>query len=261
MGFSTYFDLIVGQLWFSLRIAFFPTLKAICKSPSLLLRPRDISRIVMAQVWKPFGNGLDENGRSVKQSLIPPNARGVVLDIGAGHGHTALYLDPAKVTKYVALEPNQLMHPEIRSRAATRGFSEASGNCLILPYGAEETALITSALGGLHQVDTLISVLTICSIPDPERSLAALVDEVLKPGGTFVFYEHVLSHRADVAWWQRFWTPVWKLEFDGCRLDRPTHKWVQNLDAWEEGSVWTPEDENEEQLFWHQAGRFIKKTA
>ena len=151
------------------------------------------------------------------------------------------------------------MHPEIRSRAATRGFSEASGNCLILPYGAEETALITSALGGLHQVDTLISVLTICSIPDPERSLAALVDEVLKPGGTFVFYEHVLSHRDDVAWWQQFWTPIWKVAFDGCRLDRPTDIWVQEMDVWKEASVWGKEGEEEEHLFWHRVGRFVKK--
>ena len=172
-----------------------------------------------------------------------------------------LYLDPIKVTKYVALEPNVLMHSEIRTLAATKGFTEDAGNLLMLPYGAEEISLIVSALGGSNTVDSMIAILTICSIPEPERSLAKLVDEVLKPGGTFVFYEHVLSDRPDVAWWQRFWTPVWKWAFDGCCLDRPAHHWVANLDVWAESSVWGKPDEPEENLFWHRVGRFVKKSA
>ena len=36
----------------------------------------------------------------------------VVLIVG--HGHSAQYLDRTRVTKYVALEPNAAMHPEIR---------------------------------------------------------------------------------------------------------------------------------------------------
>ena len=170
-----------------------------------------------------------------------------------------LYLDPIKVTKYVALEPNVLMHSEIRTLAATKGFTEDAGNLLMLPYGAEEISLIVSALGGSNTVDSMIAILTICSIPEPERTLEALVRDVLKPGGTFVFYEHVLSHRDDVAWWQRFWTPIWKVAFDGCRLDRPTDIWVQKMDVWKEASVWGKEGEEEEHLFWHRVGRFVKK--
>ncbi|RPD56829.1 hypothetical protein L227DRAFT_578495 [Lentinus tigrinus ALCF2SS1-6] len=173
--------------------------------------------------------------------------------------HTLLYLDPTKVTKYVALEPNALMHSEIRTLAATKGFSEAAGNLALLPYGAEDIWLVISALGGSNTVDSMIAILTICSIPEPERTLEALVRDVLKPGGTFVFYEHVLSHRDDVAWWQRFWTPIWKTAFDGCRLDRPTDVWVQKMDTWKEASVWNKEGEEEEHLFWHRVGRFVKK--
>ncbi|KAL1942232.1 hypothetical protein VTO73DRAFT_6296 [Trametes versicolor] len=216
----------------------------------------------MAHVWKVYGNGADVRGRPAKQALLPENATGVVLDIGAGHGHTILYVDPSKVTKYVALEPNQLMHEELRALAATKGFTEAAGNLLLLPYGAEDTALITSALGGTGVADTLVCILTICSIPDPERTLAALVSDVLKPGGLLLFYEHVLSPRADVAWWQRLWTPLWRRAFDGCCLDRPTHVWVERMGVWKEGRVWgnEGEGEKEEQLFWHRIGRFVKKA-
>ncbi|OSD00414.1 hypothetical protein PYCCODRAFT_1479292 [Trametes coccinea BRFM310] len=259
MKLSAAFSLL-ADLRFAIRAAFVPTLSAIFKSPLLLIRPSELSRIFMSHVWTVFGNGVDENARPVKQSLIPGNAYGVVLDLGAGHGHTLFYLDHSKVTKYVALEPNQLMHGEIRTLAASKGYTEDTGNLLILPYGAEEISLITSALGGRHTVDTIISILTICSIPEPERTMAALVDEVLRPGGTLLLYEHVLSPRPDVAWWQRFWTPLWARAFDGCRLDRPTHLWIANMDVWAEKEVWTKEGEPEEHLFWHQVGRFVKKA-
>ncbi|CDO68528.1 hypothetical protein BN946_scf184998.g25 [Trametes cinnabarina] len=251
---------LLADLRFAIQAAFMPTLSAIFRSPSLLVHPREVSRIFMSHVWKVFGNGVDESGRAVKQSLIPGNACGVVLDLGAGHGHTLLYLDSSKVTKYVALEPNQLMHGEIRTLAASKGFTEGTGTLLILPYGAEDISLITSALGGSHTVDTIISILTICSIPEPERTIATLVEQVLKPGGTLLFYEHVLSHRPDVAWWQRFWTPIWKRAFDGCCLDRPTHLWIANMDVWAESEVWGKDGEEEEHLFWHRVGRFVKKA-
>ncbi|KAI0808181.1 hypothetical protein C8Q74DRAFT_1189721 [Fomes fomentarius] len=252
---------VLDDLRLAFQAAFVPTVIAILKSPRLLIRPHEVSRIFMAHVWRAFGNGTDEGGRPVKEGLIRADASGVVLDIGAGHGHTVLYLDPTKVTKYVALEPNTLMHSEIRILAATKGFTQDAGTLLILPYGAEELSLVLSALGGAHTVDTLISILTLCTIPDPERTLTALVEHVLTPGGTFMFYEHVLSPRDDVAWWQRFWTPMWKHALDGCRLDRPTHVWVGKMDAWKEGSVWGKPDEPEEHLFWHRVGRFIKKDA
>ncbi|EJF55520.1 hypothetical protein DICSQDRAFT_130574, partial [Dichomitus squalens LYAD-421 SS1] len=173
------------------------------------------------------------------------------------HGHTALYLDHTKVTKYVALEPNVLMHPEIRTTAAKKGFTEEAGTLLILPYGAEQISLIASALGGAHAVDTLVSILSLCSIPDPEQTLRRLVNDALKPGGTLLFYEHVLSPREDVARWQRFWAPVWVYIMDGCRIDRPTHVWIEKIDAWAEGSVWGKEGEPEEHLFWHRVGRYM----
>ena len=110
------------------------------------------------------------------------------------------------------------MHPQIRTNAAKMGFTEDAGTFVILPYGAEQASLVVSALGGAHAVDTLAFMQSLCSVPNPEATLHALVDEVLKPGGTMVFYEHVLSPRADVAWWQRFWAPMWMFALAYTRL-------------------------------------------
>ncbi len=60
------------------------TLKAVISSPSLLLKPALVSRIVMSYVWGIFADGVDGNGREIKAELITPGAHGLVLDIGAG---------------------------------------------------------------------------------------------------------------------------------------------------------------------------------
>ncbi|PFH49526.1 hypothetical protein AMATHDRAFT_62979 [Amanita thiersii Skay4041] len=217
----------------------------------------------MAHVWAEFAKFTDENGRPVKQGLITPYASGVVLDLGAGHGHTAFYLDHGKVTRYIALEPNTLMHPQIRENANKAGYTESDGTLLVLACGAQDTEEILSAIG--TQVDTLISVLTLCSIPEPQKTISSMANNLLKSGGQFLFYEHVLSHRRDVARWQRIWAPFWQIVFDGCRLDRPSHLWVEEViredgeSVWNDRRVWGKEEEDEENLFWHRTGRYVKR--
>ncbi len=186
---------------------------------------------------------------------------------------TVNYLDRQKVSKYVALEPNTLMHGEIRTLANRVGYTETDGTLVILSCGAENVASILATLAPDSQsppVDTLISILTMCSLPDPEPALKRLVRDVLKPGGTLLFYEHVLSPRPDVAWWQRFWSPIWQIPFDGCRLDRPTHVWIDemrtaiadgtNISVWSDKQLWGKEGEPEEHLFWHRVGKYVKRT-
>jgi len=90
----------------------------------------------------------------------------------------------------------------------------------------------------------------------------------LKPGGEFLFLEHVLSGRKDVAWWQKFWSPIWGGFFAGCRLDRATHLWIERMKdsdgqgnavgMWSEGEMNPVYEDSEEQLFGHTMGRFVK---
>lgn len=196
------------------------------------------------------------------------NIQDLPSQFDAGFGHTIQYLDCSKVTKYVALEPNIQMHSKIRHTAERAGFHESDGSLVILSCGAEDTLEILKVLGDPYPVDTITSVLTLCSIPSPKRVITSLVKDVLKPGGQVLFYEHVLSPRADVAWWQRFWTPLWSIFLDGCRLDCPTHLHIEEMkytddmgnevSMWDGGKTWGKPNESEENLWWHQAGRFVK---
>jgi hypothetical protein len=75
---------IVTDLRLSIQQAIIPTLIAIIKSPTLIFRPRALSRIFFYHVWTLFGPAINTNLNEMKSNLISPYAKGVVLDIGAG---------------------------------------------------------------------------------------------------------------------------------------------------------------------------------
>lgn len=173
------------------------------------------------------------------------------------------------MSRYIALEPNVFMHKNMRAKANEAGFYESDGTLIILSFGAEDTHSILLSLSQESvTIDTMISVLTFCTIPNPQRTISNLVRDVLKPGGQLLYYEHVLSSRPDIAWWQRFWAPIWACLFDGCRLDRPSDIWIRDLkiggsssegsDVWGEWTTWGRADEDEETLFGHSVGKFVK---
>ena len=186
------------------------------------------------------------------------------------------------------------MHDKIRAQANGAGFHESDGTLVILACGVEDTKTILSTMSSVpfkarspppksaqsssqaqqaddigHPFDTIISVLTLCTIPDPQNNLRRLVRDVLKPGGQLLYYEHVLSPRPDVAWWQKLWAPLWAVAFDGCRIDRPSDIWVKDMklggedgiekSAWKEFRTWGKDGEDPENLFWHSVGRFVKR--
>jgi len=181
------------------------------------------------------------------------------------------------------------MHEGLKIEVAACGFTEEAGNLQILSCGAEELDKIVAQISG--QVDTLVSVLMICSVPSPQKTISGLMYKVLKPGGQFLYYEHVASKKWDVRIWQYIWTPLWAVRygspvlflsvpdpdpflflfqtfFDGCALHRPTDIYIKNLTCWEplpevlsEGQqlgAWEKEGE-EDSLLCHSVGRFIKK--
>jgi len=165
------------------------------------------------------------------------------------------------------------MHSHIRAFADALGFHESDGSLIILSCSAEE---VQSQLALMHpsssslltQVNAIVCILTLCTIPSPEETLTKLVRDVLEPGGQLLYYEHVLNHRDDVAWWQHFWAPIWQIPTDGCQLNRATDRWISDMRAengdlngsmWKEGTTWGKEGDLEDSLFWHQVGRYVKR--
>jgi ubiquinone/menaquinone biosynthesis C-methylase UbiE len=75
--------------------------------------------------------------------------------------------------------------------------------------------------------DSVVCTWTLCSIPDAARALRE-VKRVLRPGGRFFFVEHGLAPDPAVRKWQHRLTPIQKVIGDGCHLNRPIDRMVED---------------------------------
>lgn len=149
-----------------------------------------------------------------RQALVS-GAQGEVLEIGFGSGATLPFYDPAKVTSLTVVEPSEGMN----RRAAAR-LQDSPVPIRSVP-GAGEKLPFADA-----RFDTVVCCLTLCSVSDVGQVLAE-VKRVLKPGGRFLFLEHVLSDDPERQKWQQRLNPVQKVVGVGCNLNRPSAELVR----------------------------------
>jgi len=140
---------------------------------------------------------------------------GRVLELGPGTGINFNHL--SKEIEWQGVEPNPHMREQLLPRAREHGiearFCELEGN----RFQAEDESF-----------DTVISTLVLCSVPDLDATLAE-IRRVLRPGGRFVFLEHVAAPRG--TWerrLQRGIRPCWRFFADGCRPDRETGRHIED---------------------------------
>lgn len=138
-----------------------------------------------------------------KQRLFA-ELRGRVVELGPGTGVTLRYLDREGV-QWIGVDPNPFMRPYLLREAERLGMAVDCrvGSAYALPVEDES-------------VDAVICTLVLCSIRDQQRALGEVL-RVLKPGGRFVFIEHVAApHGSRLRWVQRLVAPMWRPLLDGC---------------------------------------------
>jgi SAM-dependent methyltransferase len=151
-----------------------------------------------------------------KRALIVPQARGVVLELGAGPGHNLQFYDPAIVSKVIAVEPEQAFEPAFRKAARLTSIDV-------------ELRLETAEQMNLppHSVDTILATFVLCTIPDGVSALKA-AKRALRPNGRLIFCEHGLAPDPKVARMQKRLDPIWKSIFGGCHLSRPVPTLIES---------------------------------
>lgn len=166
---------------------------------------------------------VSQRKRKLFESLNLPDGSLRVLDVGIGTGPNLVYL-PAD-TSCVGLDPNPFMFKYAEQKAAglvTRGLS------LKLLQGDAESIPCDN-----NSFDAVICTLTLCSVKSPERALSEIL-RVLRPGGTFLFIEHVCANEAPILRaCQTIFNPLQILLADGCRLNRDTGKIIQESGGFE----------------------------
>lgn len=156
-----------------------------------------------------------------------PRREAVVVELGMGSFPNApYYAGRSTATKLdlIGVDPNDSMEKYAR-RSAEKAELLESGvvSSLRVVHGVAEALPLPSA-----SADAVVCTLTLCSVVDQERALAE-VRRILKPGGKFLFHEHVLSETDDsLASQQRAATPMQVAVADGCHLDRRTLEAVRH---------------------------------
>ncbi|MEP0547275.1 MAG: class I SAM-dependent methyltransferase [Rhodothermales bacterium] len=155
------------------------------------------------------GEGFDRDLYGERKRALLGGLSGTVVEIGPGAGVNLPYY--AAGVRWIGVEPNVHFHERLR-RAAERHGIEAD----VLGGVAEHLPVPDAS------ADAVVSTLVLCSVTDLDAALAE-VRRVLKPGGRFVFVEHVAAPEGSLLRRvQRIVKPAWGVIADGCRPDRET---------------------------------------
>lgn len=203
--------------------------------------------------------GRVKDGKVVDAPVEPP-VGGVILDIGPGRGYWIDLYDKARVPidkegtrpsganegikKVYGVEPNPDQHAALSKRVKDTGLD---GVYQVLPVGIESinTAAIDERGGtiGKGSVDCIVSVLCLCSIPEPGRNIAEL-HSYLKKGGRWYLYEHVRTKAGPfMKLYQSFVNLFWPIALGGCQLCRDTESHLRNAGPWEKINLAQPVEE------------------
>ncbi|KAK7988676.1 hypothetical protein PG989_008991 [Apiospora arundinis] len=161
------------------------------------------------------------------------------------------------VTRVWGVEPNRDQHAGLRRKIKQAGLE---GVYEIVPVGIEDLNNPAKWDGQVEKgsVDCIVSILCLCSIPEPRDNIRELYS-YLKKGGRWYVYEHV---RRDEGWgmraYQGFVNLFWPHFLGGCQLCRPTEQWLREAGPWEKVDVGHPLEEQWHHTLPHILGVFTK---
>src|SRR5688572_9567194 len=153
------------------------------------------------EIWAKFAPKYDRQIAFFERMLFPgmrewacSRVTGDVLEIGVGTGRNLSHYPRAIRLTGVDLSPETLEIARRRAASLKRPFDLRTGDAQKIDLEDE-------------RFDTVVSTLTMCSIPDYRAALAE-VRRVLRPGGQLVMVEHVRSPSIGVRLGQRLLNPL-----------------------------------------------------
>ena len=164
---------------------------------------------IMALVYDPFVWLGELGGMRRRRRRLLADARGRVVEIGAGTGLNIAHY-PDGIAELVLAEPEQAMR-----RRLARRLRRHARVARIVDAPAEHLPLADGS------VDTVVSTLVLCTVDEPERALREIA-RVLRPDGQLLFIEHVRAGSRFLAACQNTLLHPWRRFAGGCVCNRPT---------------------------------------
>jgi len=167
----------------------------------------------MPLIQRTFAWGIQQVMK-VYEPLIAPRKRslfdsvhGEIVEIGPGTGPNLKYFP--KDVRWTGVESNPHMRKYLEREADRVGLSVhlIDGTAMAMPLEDES-------------VEIVVGTLVLCSVPCPDTVLAE-VRRVLKPGGRYLFVEHVAAPEGTWnAGVRQPINPVWQWFRDGANVPR-----------------------------------------
>ena len=155
---------------------------------------------------------VERDGLDAMRAELIAGASGRTLELGAGTGHN-LHHYHAAVSELILTEPDPHMARRLRARLAA---APPVARAEVVEAPAERLPVDDAS------VDTVVSTLVLCTVSEPAAALAE-VARVLRPGGRFLFLEHVRSESSlRLAGWQDRLERPWGWIAAGCHPNRDT---------------------------------------
>jgi len=150
---------------------------------------------------------------AARRSQLLAEAQGSVLEIGGGTAANAPYYHHN--ARLIVSDPDPSMYRHLQEKATGDGprIDFLSSTAEAIPFESD-------------RFDLVVSTLVLCSVINPTQSMAEIV-RVLKPGGKFLFLEHIRA-TGKKAHLQTAVQPLWSLVGSGCHPNRATVTLIRN---------------------------------
>ena len=136
---------------------------------------------------------------------------GEVLEIGAGTGANIDHY-PDQVTRLVLTEPDKHKRRIMEKKISDKGLDKVR----ICDDKVEQISAEDESF------DCVVAFIVFCCVSNPGAALKE-IKRVLKPGGYFVFLEHVAAPEGtSIRRWQDRLNPIWRIV--GDNINRETEK-------------------------------------
>jgi SAM-dependent methyltransferase len=162
-----------------------------------------------AGMYDRFLARVEKYGLSEKRREFLAPACGRTLELGTGTGLNLPHY-PDSVTELVLTEPYP--HMVVKLQEKIRNYPR---RVQLTVAGAESIPFPDASF------DTVAAAMILCTVPDPDVVLAE-IERVLKPGGQYLFLEHVRNRDPRIARKQDIVQKGWYWFGNECHCNRPT---------------------------------------
>lgn len=159
-------------------------------------------------IYDIFMSPLEKSVLARIRKKIIPRALGNVLEIGYGTGVNFQYYNPVSVKSISALDIKSTL--SVKAKLPIKLYEGRAEN---LPFADES-------------FDTVVETLVFCSVESLDTAISEVL-RVLKPGGIFIFIDHVLPEKKGHASLFKVTNTVWPKIAGGCNLTREPHKLIE----------------------------------